>query len=223
LVIADNDPIFRDGVRRLLEAEDGCKVIGEASDGAEAVKLAHQLKPDILLLDLDMPKHPGMPKYSGLVDALLELNVFVNATPVPVILLAAAEKKSQIVEALQLGARGVVLKDSAGQQLLKAIQTVIAGEYWVGCESVSNLVQHLRTLMQSSQLGLTPRELGIVSAVVAGYTNNEIAEYFKISAHTVKLYLFRMFDKWGVSTRLELAQFWAERLRGPEDDSSNRG
>ena len=121
---------------------------------------------------------------------------------------------AQIVEALQLGARGVVLKDSATQLLLKAIHTVMSGEYWVGRESVSNLVQYLRTLMQSSndearqrKFGLTPRELEIVSAVVAGYSNKEIAEYFKISEDTVKHHLSNIFDKLGVSTRLELALF----------------
>jgi DNA-binding NarL/FixJ family response regulator len=107
-----------------------------------------------------------------------------------------------------------VLKDSATQLLLKAIHTVMAGEYWVGRESVSNLVQYLRTLMQSShdearqrKFGLTPRELEIVSAVVAGYSNKEIAEYFKISEDTVKHHLSNIFDKLGVSTRLELALF----------------
>lgn len=207
LVIADDHPIFRDGLRRLLEAESDFKVMGEASDGAEAVKLARQLKPDILLLDLAMPKHPGL-------EALRDLSTPANASPVRVILLTAAAEKSQIVEALQLGARGVVLKDSATQLLLKAIQTVMAGEYWVGRESVSNLVQYLRTLMQSShdearqkKFGLTPRELEIVSAVVAGYSNKEIAEYFKISEDTVKHHLSNIFDKLGVSTRLELALF----------------
>ena len=115
LVIADDHPIFRDGLRRLLEAEAEMKVIGEASDGAEAVKLARQLKPDILLLDLAMPRHPGL-------EALRELSMPANATPVRVILLTAAAEKSQIVEALQLGARGVVLKDSATQLLLKAVR-----------------------------------------------------------------------------------------------------
>jgi two-component system, NarL family, nitrate/nitrite response regulator NarL len=202
LVIADDHPIFRDGLRRLLEAEADLKVLGEASDGAEAVKLARQLKPDILLLDLAMPKHPGL-------EALRELSVPANATPVRVILLTAAAEKSQIVEALQLGARGVVLKDSATQLLLKAIQTVMAGEYWVGRESVSNLVQYLRTHDEARQkkFGLTPRELEIVSAVVAGYSNKEIAEYFKISEDTVKHHLSNIFDKLGVSTRLELALF----------------
>src|SRR5437868_9640019 len=143
LVIADDHPIFRDGLRRLLEAEADLKVLGEASDGAEAVKLARQLKPDILLLDLAMPKHPGL-------EALRELSMPANATPVRVVLLTAAAEKSQIVEALQLGARGVVLKDSATQLLLKAIQTVMAGEYWVGRARVCNLVQYLSTPIQTS-------------------------------------------------------------------------
>jgi two-component system, NarL family, nitrate/nitrite response regulator NarL len=205
LVIADDHPIFRDGLRRLLEAEPNLKVIGEAQDGAEAVKMARQLKPDILLLDLAMPKHPGL-------EALRELST--GPSSVRVILLTAAAEKNQIVEALQLGARGVVLKDSATQLLLKAIHTVMSGEYWVGRESVSNLVQYLRTLVQSSgeearqkKFGLTPRELEIVSAVVAGYSNKEIAEYFKISEDTVKHHLSNIFDKLGVSTRLELALF----------------
>jgi two-component system, NarL family, nitrate/nitrite response regulator NarL len=205
IVIADDHPIFRDGLRRLLEAEPDLKVLGEAADGAEAVRLARQLKPDILLLDLAMPKHPGL-------EALRDLSA--SPTPVRVILLTAAAEKSQIVEALQLGARGVVLKDSATQLLLKAIHTVMSGEYWVGRESVSNLVQYLRTLVQSSsdearqkKFGLTPRELEIVAAVVAGYSNKEIAEYFKISEDTVKHHLSNIFDKLGVSTRLELALF----------------
>lgn len=206
IVIADDHPIFRDGLRRLLETESDLKVIGEASDGIEAVKLAGQLKPDILLLDLMMPRQHGL-------EALREMSNS-NQGGVRIILLTAAAEKKQIVEALQLGARGVVLKDSATQLLLKSIYTVMSGEYWVGRESVSNLVQYLRNLMQSSgeearqrKFGLTPRELEIVSAVVAGYSNKEIAEYFKISEDTVKHHLSNIFDKLGVSTRLELALF----------------
>ena len=207
IVIADDHPIFRDGLRRLLEAEPDLKVVGEACDGAEAVKFTRQLKPDILLLDLAMPRHPGL-------EALREMSSGQTSNSVRVILLTAAAEKNQIVEALQLGARGVVLKDSATQLLLKSIHTVMAGEYWVGRESVSNLVQFLCTLMQSSgeearqkKFGLTPRELEIVSTVVAGYSNKEIAEYFKISEDTVKHHLSNIFDKLGVSTRLELALF----------------
>jgi DNA-binding NarL/FixJ family response regulator len=205
ILIADDHPIFRDGLRRLLESEKDFKVVGEACDGVEAVELVNRFKPEILLLDLAMPRRAGL-------EALRELSN--HATPVRVILLTAAAEREQIVEALQLGARGVVLKDCGTEILMKSIRAVLAGEYWVGREPVFNLLQYLRGLMESStklsrqkRFGLTPRELEIVSAVVAGFANREIAEYFKISEDTVKHHLSNIFDKTGVSTRLELALF----------------
>jgi len=205
ILLADDHPIFRDGLKRLLEAEVGLKVIAEASNGAEAVKLVKMHKPDLLLLDLSMPQQTG-------IEAIRELGSL--GASVRIILLTAAVEKSQIVEALQLGARGVVLKDSATQLLIQAVRVVMAGEYWVGREQVTNLVKYLRTLMQTQaqearqrKFGLTPRELEIVSAVVAGFANKEIAEHFKISEDTVKHHLSNIFDKLGVSTRLELALF----------------
>jgi two-component system nitrate/nitrite response regulator NarL len=205
ILIADDHAIFRDGLRRLLEAEPGLRVIGEAADGEEAVKLARQLKPDILLLDLAMPRTPGL-------EALRELGT--AATPVRTLLLTAAIARPQILEALQLGARGVVLKESATQLLLKGIRAVMDGQYWVGQDSVSDLVKTLRDLSpgtaedpRKKTFGLTPRELEIVSAIVGGYSNRDIAQKFAISEQTVKHHLTNIFDKLGVSSRLELALF----------------
>ena len=207
IVLTEDHPILRDGLRRLLEAESDLKVVGEAADGGEAVKLAHQLKPDLMLLDLAMPRIPGM-------EALREMSAAQGSNAVRVIILAGAIEKKQIVEALQLGARGVVLKEFATRVLFEAINAVMAGEYWVGRERVSNLVQHLRKLVQSSgeetrrkKFGLTPRELKVVSAVVAGFTNKQIAEHLDISEDTVKHHVSNAFDKTGVSSRLELALF----------------
>jgi len=135
LVIADDHTIFRDGLRRLLESEPEFQVVGEAADGTEAIAMIQQVKPDILLLDLAMPKMPGL-------ETLRELST--SGSPVRVILLTAAIEKRQIVEALQMGARGVVMKDSATQLLLKSIRTVMNGQFWVGREAVGDMVQYLR-------------------------------------------------------------------------------
>lgn len=202
IVVADDHPIFRDGLKRLLEIEDGVRVIGEAEDGIEAVKVTRLLHPDILLLDLNMPKSNGMEV----------LHEFANSpTPVRIIVLTAMIEKKQIIEALQYGARGIVLKDSATRILMEAIQSVGEGNYWVAREKVTNLVDYLKKFVKSNnqykRFGLTEREIDIISAVVVGITNREIGAHFKIAENTVKHHLSSIFDKTGVYNRLELAMF----------------
>jgi two-component system nitrate/nitrite response regulator NarL len=201
LVIAADHPIFRDGLRRLLEAEPNHKVIGEASDGAEGVRLTRQLKPDILLLDLAMPKHPGL-------EALRELNTPGNATTVRVILLTVPIEKGQIVEVLQLRAQGIVLKDAPTQVLLKAIQTVMAGGYWLDPE----IMHSKHDEAPQRKFGLTPRELEILWDVYDGHSNQEIAEHFGISEDAVKHHLRNILNKSGVASGLEIfierSSFW---------------
>ncbi len=204
ILLADDHTIFRDGLRKLLEAEPDFEIVGEASDGSEAVSMVQQVRPDILLLDLAMPRVPGL-------EALRE--VVGLKTPVRIILLTAAIEKKQIIEALQVGARGVVMKDAATQMLIRAIRTVIAGQYWVGRESVTDMVGYLKHQIASQPApkaktyGLTRREIEILGTIVAGLSNKEIAQKFSLSEDTVKHHLTNIFDKVGVSSRLELALF----------------
>lgn len=204
IVIADDHTIFRDGLRRLLEAEPELEVVGEAADGAEAVTQTRRLTPDILLLDLAMPRVPGM-------DALRELSAADEALNTKIIVLTAAVERLQIVQALQMGARGVVMKEAATQLLMKAIRTVMGGQYWIGREAVGDIVDFMRTNASGEKppqnFGLTKREMEILAAIVAGLSNKEIARRFALSEDTVKHHLTNIFDKVGVASRLELALF----------------
>jgi two-component system nitrate/nitrite response regulator NarL len=204
IVIADDHTIFRDGLRRLLEAEPGMEVVGEAADGAEAVSQTRALTPDVLLLDLAMPRVPGM-------DAMRELSGNGTGQHTKIIVLTAAVERIQIVQALQLGARGVVMKEAATQLLMKAIRTVMLGEYWIGREAVGDIVEFMRTNASgekpSRNYGLTKREMDILTTIVAGLSNKEIARKFSLSEDTVKHHLTNIFDKVGVASRLELALF----------------
>ena len=217
ILIADDHGIFRDGLRRLLEAEPDLCVIGEAADGAEAVALVAQLRPDILLLDLAMPRVPGM-------EVLRELAA--GKHPVRTILLTASVERPQILEALQLGARGVVHKESATQVLLKSIAAVMSGSYWVGRESVPDLkelvLDSAASELPSGRYGLTRREMQMVAAIVEGSSNREIAQKFNVREDTVKHHLTSIFSKLEVSTRLELALFAIEHRLVDTGSAANK-
>jgi DNA-binding NarL/FixJ family response regulator len=204
ILIADDHPLFRDGLRRLLQAQSGFEVVGEASDGDVLLDMVRKTRPDILLLDLSMPRRNGM-------EVLRELSA--SRLPVRTLLLTASIEKAQIVQALKLGAYGVILKESTTQRLFESIHCVMAGQYWVGRESVTDLVRALRSVappedaVRRREYGLTARETEIVTLVVAGYSNPDIAQRCSISEQTVKHHISNVFDKLGVSNRLELALF----------------
>ena len=205
IIIADDHAIFRDGLRRLLATQPDFQVVGEASDGKEAVALTQQLKPDVLLLDLAMPRVPGM-------EVLRELSR--EETPVRTLLLTAAIQPFAVTTALQLGARGIVLKASPPEMLLKSIRSVHEGQFWVGSEPVSSWV---RTGQSSTgTYGLTSREIEIIAAIKQGSSNREIATQLAISEETVKRHLSNIYGKLGVSSRLELAVLASEQHLGVE-------
>ncbi len=208
IIISDDHAIFREGVRKLLEAEPGVRVVGEAEDGEETVRVVRQLNPHVLLLDLSLPKMNGL-------EALREVSKLKVQTRT--IVLTAAIEREQIVEALQLGAHGIVLKQSSIELLLKSIRCVNDGQYWVGQEGVSDLIQALRQMIPSASpsgsrrdFGLTSREKQVIALVCAGYTNIDLARKLGISENTAKHHLTNIFDKLGVYNRLELVLFAAD-------------
>jgi DNA-binding NarL/FixJ family response regulator len=202
IVIADDHPIFRDGLRRLLEAEPGFAVVGEASNPTQAVATVRRLVPDVLLLDLNMPGGGGLA-------ALRDLGSQALGGKTRVILLTAAIERHEQLAAVSLGVRGIIMKESATSLLIACLRAVVAGDAWLGTERVSDLpVAVQRRAGPRSPLPsatLTPRELDIVAAIVDGASNREIARRFDISLQTVKNHLSTIFEKLGVSTRLELA------------------
>jgi DNA-binding NarL/FixJ family response regulator len=205
IVVADDHPVVRFGVKNMLTSEPGFDVVGEANDGDEAITQTLELEPDILLLDLAMPKLPG----------LEAMRAIMNRSPrVKIVLLTSLISTQQIIEALQIGARGIVLKDSVASDLGESLRAVLSGDYWIGGKRVVNLLSALHDLMQQAAAvpekktyGLTPRELEVVTCIVEGCSNKDIAKQFTISEETVKRHLSNIFDKTGVSTRLELALF----------------
>jgi two-component system, NarL family, nitrate/nitrite response regulator NarL len=198
IAIADDHQIFRDGLKRLLESEPGFKVVAEAADGLDAVRVAREGKPDILLLDVAMPRMGGIEAMSA-----------PDLGSTRVILLTANIEPGELLRAVQFGARGVVLKEAATRDLIDGIHRVMDGKLLIGNEIADDLAQAVRQAgsQRDRPYGLTPREVEIVDAIAAGDSNREIAVKLNISLQTVKHHLTSVFDKTGTSTRLELALF----------------
>lgn len=204
VVVADDHPVVRIGVRNILQAQPDFEVVGEASDGQEALELIRQYAPSILLLDLAMPNLPGL-------ETLRELTR--QSARIKTVLLTGHIERKDLVEAMQLGARAVVLKETVASDLVACLHAVANGRFWLDGKPVVNLLKVLDDLIAADSpvprktFGLTPRELEIVALIVQGGTNKDIATDCRITDETVKRHLKNIFDKAGVSSRLELAMF----------------
>ncbi len=204
ILIADSHPLVRSGVRDLLRTNESMRVIGEVEDGDETITETLDLLPDIVLLDLTLPRLPG----------LEAMRAIMSGSPqIKILLLNRAIRAQHIVEALQIGARGVALHDRLADTLVPAIECVSAGGYWLGAERVDGLVEALHRLVreqaspEQKSYGLTRREVEVLRLVADGCSNRDIAVQFGLSQDTVKRHVSNIFDKTGVSTRLELALF----------------
>jgi DNA-binding NarL/FixJ family response regulator len=231
-VLSDDEGLFRASLRQLfavppsiikdvygVDVGPGFDVVGEAESGEDTVRVVRSVRPDLLLLDLRMPRMSGL-------DALRELTP-IDST-LRTILLAGTIDRPQLLTAVHLGVRGLLLKDASTEVLFEAVACVLAGRYWLGQTLVSDLLEVVRPLIQTSKaaggrlaFGLTPREREVLSLIVAGYANKDIAREFAVSEETIKHHLTRMFDKVGVSNRLELAMVATERgiLDAPDGES----
>src|ERR1700730_15087893 len=209
IVVADDHPIFRDGLCKLLALEEAFEVVAQASDGRQVLDVLQQLEPDILLLDLKMPGLDGLA-------TLQRLQAARNKTRV--IVLTASDDKNEFVQAMKLGTSGIVLKQTATELLIKSIRKVHAGEIWLDSHTTAAVIRQFvandeaspqapasATPRERERSPLSQREREIVALVAQGFKNKEMAEKMFISEQTVKNHLHNIFDKLGVSDRLELA------------------
>jgi two-component system, NarL family, nitrate/nitrite response regulator NarL len=212
IVVADDHPIFRDGLCRLLALEEDFVIVAQAQDGREVLQVLQEHEPDILLLDLKMPNLDGLA-------TLQKLQASRNRTRV--IVLTASEDKNEFVQAVKFGTSGIVLKQTATELLIKSIRKVYEGEIWLDSNTTAAVMRQFSSLDESpapagpssgrdrerERSPLSQREREIVSLVAQGFKNKEMAEKMFISEQTVKNHLHNIFDKLGVSDRLELALY----------------
>ena len=208
VMIADDHPIVREGLRKLLLLEDDIDVVGEACDGRDLLEKASEMQPDVILLDLRMPNLDGL----GALQTLVH-----TGSKARVIILTASEDKNEFVQAMKLGCSGIVLKQTSADLIVKSIRKVHSGEIWLDSNTTAAVMRQFASPLDAAsgdtrgrireRSPLSNREREIVGLVAQGYKNKEMAEKMFISEQTVKNHLHNIFDKLGVSDRLELALY----------------
>jgi DNA-binding NarL/FixJ family response regulator len=199
IVVADVHPSFCDGLCNLLTLEKDFRIVARAGDGKEVPEVIEEYQPDILLLDLYIPAADGLTVLKKL---------WKSPTNTKVIVLAASKDKNQFVQAMRFGARGIVMKQTGAELLVKSIRKVHSGEIWLDSDTMAAVMRQFSSRMElAAPSSLSRRELEIVALVTQGLRNQEIAQKLSISEQTVKNHLHNIFDKLAVSDRLELALY----------------
>ncbi len=201
VALADDHPVFRDSVRQLLSLEPGFEIVGQVGDGEEVSDLLRDHRPDVLLLDLQMPGLDGQA-------TLLRLRSETTATKI--VVLTASDDPDQHVRAVGYGAAAVVLKQMATLELTESIRRVHRGEVWFDSRTTAALMNSLRQNGQTDRPPLTERQQEVVALVADGRSNSQIAEALFLSEQTVKNHLYQINDKLGLSGRVALAHYAIE-------------
>ena len=189
VLIVDDHPVVRNGLRGMLDGEPGVAVVGEASDGAEALTVADRLAPDVVLMDLRMPGMDGIEATAAFAAR--------GATP-RVLVLTTYDTDADVLRAVEAGATGYLLKDASSGELVRAVRAVARGESVLAPVALSRLTRRVRTPDADAP---TARELDVLRQVARGASNREVAAALHISEATVKSHLLHLFVKLGVEDR----------------------
>ncbi|MDP8948199.1 MAG: response regulator transcription factor [Actinomycetota bacterium] len=201
VLVADDHPMLREGLTVVLGTQPDFEVVGEAADGSEVVQLAQTLRPDVILLDLEMPTVDGVAALERLRDAGSEARTIV---------FTAYDTDERILRSLRAGARGYLLKGASRAEIFDAIRTVHSGGTPLGPAVTSRLLDHIEQGDERPD-GLTPRELEVLTLLAWGRKNAEIAGELYISERTVKFHVSSILAKLGAETRTEAARIAARR------------
>ncbi|HWF47071.1 MAG TPA: response regulator transcription factor [Bryobacteraceae bacterium] len=212
VLIADGHPIVLEGLRSVLRNAPSVQIVGEAVDGMEALEQSLQLAPDIVLMELKLPKLDGL---------TVLRNLQTRGSRSKVIIFTGSENREELVEAMKLGCSGVLLKNAPNLLIEKSLRKVYDGEIWLDSNTTAAVIRQFATpahdppfangsnseKVTRERAQLSQREREIIVLIAQGYKNKEIAEKMFITEQTVKNHLHNIFDKVGVSDRLELALY----------------
>lgn len=201
VLIADDHSLMRQGLRQIIELENDMYVVGQATNGQEAIDLAKQLKPDVILMDINMPVLNGLQAMKEIKDTNLSSKIIV---------LTIHEDREYLFKTLQMGAEGYVLKDAESSVLLTAIRNVYRGQNYIQPNMTKELVKEFTRLtkhekLKSSENSLTEREIEVLELIAEGMLNKQIAKKLYISEKTVKNHVSNIFRKLNVSDRTQAA------------------